>query len=292
MPEKRGLTFYEVLTLASIVEREAVLDDERPLIAGVYQNRLDRVPSVRHGLLQADPTVIYAVDTDKLGKYRPGLGGVRVLDRPRGRRRCATSRCPRSSPGYNTYMVRGPAARPDRDARPSPRSTRPSSPTRKSGYTYFVAIPDGDGAHDFSKSLEPSTRRKLASTATARHADGRAAGPCGLRAAARRGDPRPLARGRAVAPPGACSRGSASDLAAAGVDAYFGARPGAHALAHRVHARRGRGQGRGPLGPVPRRVRTTSSWSPTRATRSRPAARRRTRWSTRSATTSPRTGRG
>ena len=42
MPAKRGLTFYQVLTLASIVEREAVLDEERPLIAGVYQNRIDR----------------------------------------------------------------------------------------------------------------------------------------------------------------------------------------------------------------------------------------------------------
>ena len=41
--EERGLTFYQILTLASIVEREAVVDEERPIIAGVYQNRIDKI---------------------------------------------------------------------------------------------------------------------------------------------------------------------------------------------------------------------------------------------------------
>ena len=54
----RGLTFYQVLSLASIVEREAVLDDERPLIAGVYQNRIDGLPGIKNQILNADPTVI------------------------------------------------------------------------------------------------------------------------------------------------------------------------------------------------------------------------------------------
>ena len=58
VPEERGLTFYQVLTLASIVEREAVLDDERPLIAGVYQNRIDGLPGDQEQVLNADPTVI------------------------------------------------------------------------------------------------------------------------------------------------------------------------------------------------------------------------------------------
>ena len=52
----RGLTGYELIVLASIVEREAVLDDERALIAGVYQNRVDS-----GWFLNADPTVQYAI---------------------------------------------------------------------------------------------------------------------------------------------------------------------------------------------------------------------------------------
>jgi UPF0755 protein len=52
----RGLTLYEMVALASIVEREAVIDAERPVIAGVYTNRLE------YGwLLNADPTVQYAL---------------------------------------------------------------------------------------------------------------------------------------------------------------------------------------------------------------------------------------
>lgn len=50
----RGLTAYDLVTLASIVEREAVIDEERPLIAGVYHNRLES-----GWFLGADPTVQY-----------------------------------------------------------------------------------------------------------------------------------------------------------------------------------------------------------------------------------------
>ena len=66
VPAERGLNFYQVLALASIVEREAVLDDERSLIAGVYQNRINGIAGVTTRLLNADPTVFYAIDTIKL----------------------------------------------------------------------------------------------------------------------------------------------------------------------------------------------------------------------------------
>ena len=67
VPAERGLSFYQVMALASIVEREAQLDDERPLIAGVYQNRIDGIPGIKNKILNADPTVIYANDTVQLG---------------------------------------------------------------------------------------------------------------------------------------------------------------------------------------------------------------------------------
>jgi UPF0755 protein len=151
VPAKRGLTFYQVLTLASIVEREAVLDDERPLIAGVYQNRIDRVVSVKHGLLQADPTIIYAVDTVKLGDYSPDWTKYVFWTVPKDGS-IADQPLPDRLAGYNTYKVRG--LPPGPIATPSLASLDAAlNPDTKSKYTYFVAIPNGDGAHDFSKNL-------------------------------------------------------------------------------------------------------------------------------------------
>ena len=58
VPAERKLTFYQVLSLASIVEKEARLDEEKPLIAGVYQKRLNGIPGIKNKILNSDPTVI------------------------------------------------------------------------------------------------------------------------------------------------------------------------------------------------------------------------------------------
>jgi UPF0755 protein len=156
VPEKRGLSFFEVLTLASIVEREAVLDDERPLIAGVYQNRIDRKPSVKHGLLQADPTVIYAVDTVNLGKYSEDWKGYTFWTVPEGG---MDQQLPEKLAGFNTYEVQG--LPPGPIVTPSLASLDAAlKPDTKAGYTYFLAIPDGGGAHDFSKTLAEHDRKR------------------------------------------------------------------------------------------------------------------------------------
>ena len=56
--------FYQVVILASIVEREAVHDSDKPLVAGVYQNRLDGLGGIH--TLNSDPVLIYAKDTMNL----------------------------------------------------------------------------------------------------------------------------------------------------------------------------------------------------------------------------------
>ena len=101
----RGLTFYQVLTLASIVEREAQLDEEQPLIAGVYQNRLDPKKWPR-GLLQSDPTIFYVHDSLELAKH-----AVRALAARTSFWAPIKGGCPATLPadlaGYNTYTSKG-----------------------------------------------------------------------------------------------------------------------------------------------------------------------------------------
>jgi UPF0755 protein len=149
VPAERGMTFYEILTLASLVDREAILDEERPLIAGVYQNRLDGL--LGHRLLQADPTVIYAFDTMELV----------ALDFARWRE-YAFWNVPEDvalkdvapTPellGYQSYQVEGLIPGPI--CTPTVASIEAAlTPDTAEGYVFFLAKRDGSDGHAFAKS--------------------------------------------------------------------------------------------------------------------------------------------
>lgn len=127
-----GMTPYEVLTLASVVEREAVVANERPLIAGVFLNRL------RLGMpLQADPTVQYALgrqeDTGRWWKVPLWAANLTDTDSP-----------------YNTYLY--PGLIPGPICSPGLSAIDAVLWPEESDYLYFVAR--GDGSHAFSVTFE------------------------------------------------------------------------------------------------------------------------------------------
>ncbi|MBI2387872.1 MAG: endolytic transglycosylase MltG [Elusimicrobia bacterium] len=127
------LSFEDALTLASIVEREAVLKAERPIIAAVYLNRLKkRMP------LQADPTVQYALN---LGYWKKGL-----------------TRSDLQTPSaYNTYIRRG--LPPGPICSPGLESFRGVLNPAKTSALYFVA--DTTGGHLFSETNEEHSKARM-----------------------------------------------------------------------------------------------------------------------------------
>lgn len=132
-------TIEEAIVLASIVEKETGVADERARIAGVFINRLRRGM-----LLQTDPTVIYAITEGQVREDGQG---------PLGRRLLRKDLEETDSP-YNTYkypgLPPGPIANPGRAAIEA--TLNPES----HDYLYFVA--DGTGGHVFARTLAEHNR--------------------------------------------------------------------------------------------------------------------------------------
>lgn len=157
VPKARGLTLHQVVTLASIVEQEAQVDEERPIIAGVYQNRITRkLPA--GGLLQADPTIVYANDSVLLEDI-PFDEWVKFFfwDVSKIKVRLDAVQLPDELAGYQTYQR--PGLPPGPICTPSVASIEAAlAPNTKTNYLYFLAIQDKDGKrngkHAFAKTLE------------------------------------------------------------------------------------------------------------------------------------------
>jgi peptidoglycan lytic transglycosylase G len=127
----RGLTVRQLVTLASIVEKETARPEERPIVAAVYSNRL------RLGMgLQCDPTVIYALQ--RAGRYD---GNIRrddlMFDSP-----------------YNTYRYAG--LPPGPIAAPGKGSLEAAANPAENDFLYFVSR--NDGSHEFARTLSEHNR--------------------------------------------------------------------------------------------------------------------------------------
>jgi UPF0755 protein len=149
VPAARGMNFYQIVTLASIVQHETPKPEEKALVAGVYQNRLDRL----HGfapLMGSEPTVIWAVDTANLRKIAIGEWQTYFFW-DNIKTKIADVQVPADLQGYQTYQVTGLI--------PGPLSTPTTGdidaavkPDQGDGYLYFITIPK-DGTAVFAHTL-------------------------------------------------------------------------------------------------------------------------------------------
>jgi UPF0755 protein len=141
VPKARGLTFYEIVTLASMVELETRFDADRPLIAGVFQNRLNpKLFSTR--LLGSDPTIFYINDSLQLQALPFSDWPKYVFWAPLPKGTQLPQTLPPELLGYNTYTQRG--LMPGPICTPTVASIDAAlNPNTKAGYLYFLATKDG-----------------------------------------------------------------------------------------------------------------------------------------------------
>ena len=127
--QKTALSRNEIMTLASLIEKETGRASERPLISGVFHNRLKR-----NMKLQADPSILYSLFLKQGFERKLAIGRKDILF---------------PSP-YNTYVVRG--LPPGPIANPGKKSLEAAFSPVKIPYLYFVSR--NDGSHVFSESLK------------------------------------------------------------------------------------------------------------------------------------------
>jgi UPF0755 protein len=131
--EQQGLTLYEGVTLASIIQREAVLEEEMPIIASVFNNRL-MIPMK----LETDPTVQYALGYNSAQTTwwtSPLTFEDLQVDSP-----------------YNTYLY--PGLPPTPIASPSLAALQAVAFPAQTPYYFFRAACDGSGRHNFSQTFQ------------------------------------------------------------------------------------------------------------------------------------------
>lgn len=126
---ERGMTLHEVMTMAAMIEEEARVEEERPLVASVFYNRLER--DMR---LASDPTFVYAaiLANDYDGN----------VNNPRHRARLSP---------YNTYQFEG--LPPGPITNPGWKSIEAALEPAESDYLYFV-VTGTDGRHKFSRTSD------------------------------------------------------------------------------------------------------------------------------------------
>ncbi|MEX2415460.1 MAG: endolytic transglycosylase MltG [Paenibacillaceae bacterium] len=138
--EKNGVSFHELITIASLIEREVVLDEERATVAGVIYNRLKKKMA-----LQIDATVQYALDKHK--------------------ERLLIEDTKKESP-YNTYLNVG--LPPGPIASPSMNAIKAALYPEATNYFYYVTKKDGTDGHLFAETFKQHQRNIALSNKTAK----------------------------------------------------------------------------------------------------------------------------
>ncbi len=131
--QRQGLSLYQAVTLASIIQREAVIEDEMPMIASVFYNRLNSGMS-----LDTDPTIQYALGYDLIDrtwwKNPLSLDDLKV------------------NSSYNTYL--NPGLPPGPISNPGLSALKAVAFPAQTGYFYFRMACDNSGRHNFAVTFE------------------------------------------------------------------------------------------------------------------------------------------